>query len=95
MIKAGTIQMASATDDSVYLINVQRGRKIMPGAVEWEGNPQKGLAGKGQNTLPMELVVSPSYLFLGEAILDKGQTMGAVGPLRGFQSPYTTTTTGL
>jgi len=80
MREAGTIQMASATDDSVYLLNVQRGRKIL--RVQSNGKvTEMKLGGPSQDTMPMELVVSPSYLYLGEAILDKGKR---VGPLKKF-----------
>jgi len=80
MREAGTIRMASAPDDSVYLLNVQRGRKIL--RVQSSGKvTEMKLAGPSQDTMPMELVVSPSYLYLGEALLEKGQTSG---PLKRF-----------
>lgn len=83
MVEAGTILMASGTDDSVYLFDVQRSHKII--RVQSSGKmTEMTMGGPARNTFPIELVVSPSYIYLEESILDAGQKLGAGGPLKKF-----------
>lgn len=83
MFEAGSTRMASAPDDSVYVYNQVWGHKIL--RVQSDGSVKEmTLGGIKRNTVPMHLVVSSSYIYLSEALLDQGQKPEAGGALKRF-----------
>jgi len=72
MVETGSTKMASAPDDSVYIYNQVWGHKIL--RVASDGSAKEiSLGGVQRTTVPMHLVVSSSYIYLSEALLDEGR----------------------
>lgn len=84
--EASLIQLVSGDDNSVYLYNPSFARKVIriqPSGQSTEiALPDPFLEGEG--TLPLQMFISHSSLYLYEAILDKGQKTDEVTELKRF-----------
>lgn len=83
MWETGVMQLARASDDSVYVYNPGWDHKIL--RIQPNGKmDQINLGGKERNAVPMHMVVSTGYIYLSEAILDEGQKPDAAMAMKNF-----------
>ncbi|MGP8251878.1 MAG: hypothetical protein ACLQHF_07570 [Terracidiphilus sp.] len=84
--EASLIQLVSGDDNAVYLYNPSFGRKVI--RIQPSGQSTEIALPppfpEGESTLPLQMYVSHSSLYLYEAILDKGQKTEEVTELKRF-----------
>jgi hypothetical protein len=82
--EAGLMQVVSGNDDSIYVYNPSWGRRVANVRSGGKVTEIKLASPRSENTLPMELFASNSFLCLTEAELDPGRNSNAPTELTKF-----------